>query len=224
MKILLVEDEIKLAKAIKRGLEPESMHVDIFNDGPSGLAAALSDDYDLLILDRMLPGGVDGDEIIKRAREAKIKAPILMLTAKAQIKDRVSGLNIGADDYLTKPFVFDELVARVRALARRPYTNLGPVLKVGELSLNPATKEVIHQGQEISLSLTEFNLLEYLMRNAGQVLTKDMIINSAWDSDSDVLPNTVEVYIKYLRNKIDKPFGANLIKTVRTFGYKISQD
>lgn len=218
MRILIVEDEHKIANSIKTGLEQESFAVDVAYDGEQGFGLAATEDYDLIVLDLMLPG-MDGLEICRRLRqEEKVHTPILILTAKGEINDRVKGLNCGADDYLVKPFAFVELLARIRALTRRPRNNLSPVLEAADLSLDTANFEVKRKNEQIELSKTEFSLLEYLMRNQGKVLTKQQIINHVWDYDADVLPNTVEVYIGYLRKKLGKP---NLIKTVRGFGYKI---
>lgn len=225
MRILIIEDEHKIANAIRQGLEQETYAADVEYDGEDGLAAALNEDYDLIILDRMLPGGHDGIDICRRLRQAEKHVPILMLTAKDQTKDRVEGLNAGADDYLVKPFAFEELLARIRALLRRPKVQNGTVLKLADLSLDPTNFEVKRRGQTISLSAREFALLEYLMRNPDRVLTKDNIIAHVWDYDADVLPNTVEVYIGYLRAKIEQPFGSEqLLRTVRGFGYKLSAD
>lgn len=223
MKILIVEDERKIARALKLGFEQERMVVEIFYDGPSGLSAALASEYDAIVLDRMLPGGLDGVDICEKLRAKGVQTPIIMLTAKSQIRDRVTGLNAGADDYLLKPFSFEELLARVRALLRRPKDNVGDVLKVDDLTLNPATFVVKRGEKKIELTQTEYSLLEYLMRNHGRVLSKTNIMNHVWDFDADILPNTVEAYIGYLRNKIDKPFPKKpaLIKTVRGFGYKL---
>lgn len=221
MKILLVEDERKIARALKLGFEQERMVVETYDDGESGLSAALADEYDVIILDRMLPGGMDGIDICRKIREKGIKTPVLLLTAKGQIRDRVEGLNAGADDYLVKPFSFEELLARVRALLRRPQEVAGSILEVGDLSLDPVTYDVRRAGKSIELSQTEYALLEYLMRNRGRVLSKTNIINHVWDFDADVLPNTVEAYIGYLRNKIDRPFKTALLHTVRGFGYKL---
>jgi DNA-binding response OmpR family regulator len=186
------------------------------------LAAALAESYDLLIVDRMLPGSFDGAQIVAELRRKNIPTPALLLTARAQIRDRVEGLNAGADDYLVKPFAFDELLARVRALLRRPPHSQGNRLEVGDLSLDTISYEVKRGAQPIELSAKEFALLEYMMRNAGQILSKENIISHVWDFESDVLPNTVEVYVGYLRNKIDKPFKKTpLIQTQRGFGYKI---
>ena len=223
MKILIIEDEYKIARAVRLGLEQEKAVVEVCEDGPSGLASAEGDEYDVIVLDRMLPGGIDGVEICERLRRSGNKTPILMLTAKAQIRDRVAGLNAGADDYLTKPFSFEELLARIRALMRRPQTPIGNVLNVKDLSLDTLSYDVRRGDKRVDLTQTEFSLLEYMMRNHGRVLSKTNIINHVWDFDSDILPNTVEAYIGYLRNKIDKPFPKNppLIHTVRGFGYKI---
>jgi DNA-binding response OmpR family regulator len=222
MRILVVEDEHKIAGAIKKGLEQEKYAVDVEYDADSGYGAALNEPYDLMIIDRMLPGTMEGIEIARKLREKKIHTPILLLTAKDQVRDRVAGLNAGADDYLVKPFSFEELLARVRALLRRPAEAKSTVLKVGDLSLDTTNYQLKRGGKSIILSSKEFALLEYLMRNAGQVLSKDNIIAHVWNFDADILPNTVEVYIGYLRNKIDKPFKSKpLLHTLRGFGYKI---
>lgn len=222
MKVLLVEDEHKIANAIRQGLRQEHYMAEVCYDGDSGLSAALGDEYDLIILDRMLPG-IDGLEICKKIRENKIHTPILMLTAKGQTRDKVEGLDAGADDYLVKPFSFEELLARIRALLRRPQESIDNVLQVGDLTLDTVSFVVERAGETIDLTSTEFALLEYLMRNSGQVLSKSNIISHVWDFDADILPNTVEAYIGYLRNKVDKPFAKSpqLIRTVRGFGYKI---
>jgi DNA-binding response OmpR family regulator len=222
MRVLIVEDEPKIANAVKRGLEQERFSVDVVDEAESGLSYALSDDYDVILLDRMLPGGMDGMEIAQKVRSEGVTTPILMLTAKDQVSQRVEGLNAGADDYLVKPFSFDELVARVRALLRRPAQTDDTILKVGELELDPANAAVVREGQPIRLTAREFALLEYLMRNSNQVVSKDRLIQHVWDDESNILPNTVEVYMGYLRNKIDKPFKQALIHTVRGFGYKVA--
>lgn len=221
MKILLIEDEPKIARAIKMGLEQERSTVEVVYDGPTGFAAAIGDSYDVIILDRMLPGGMDGLIICEMIREKGIKTPVIMLTAKGQIRDRVNGLNAGADDYLVKPFSFEELLARLRALTRRPQQTNGSTLQVNDLTLDTISFEVHRGNTAINLSQTEYSLLEYLMRNKNRVLSKANIINHVWDFDADILPNTVEAYIGYLRNKIDKPFDTPLIHTVRGFGYRI---
>lgn len=222
MRILVVEDEHKIAGAIKRGLEQESFAVDVAFDADEGVGMATTEDYDVVILDRMLPGLIEGVEIVKEMRRQKIHTPVLLLTAKDQVKDRVEGLNAGADDYLVKPFAFEELLARVRALLRRPQDSQGTVLRCDGLSLNTVSFEVARDGTSISLSQKEFALLEYLLRNQNQTLTKTTIITHVWDYDADILPNTVEVYMGYLRTKIDRPFsGPRLIQTVRGFGYRL---
>lgn len=222
MRVLVIEDDHKIANAIKKGLEQESFAVDLSFDGKDGLGSALTTEYDLIIIDRMLPE-VDGIKICRALRDKKINTPILFLTAKDKIKDRVEGLNAGADDYLVKPFAFAELLARVRALLRRPSKTVDNTLSVSDLTLNTLTFEVTRRTKDINLSSKEFALLEYMMRNPKRILTKDNIISHVWDYDADILPNTVEVYIGYLRNKIDKPFkgAAKLIKTIRGFGYKL---
>ncbi len=223
MRVLLVEDEHKIANSIKKGLEQESFAVDVTYDGTSGYDYAVSEEYDAIILDRLLPG-IDGIEICKKLRENNIHTPILMLTAFGEVHDRVEGLNSGADDYLPKPFAFTELLARLRALTRRPHSSLTTQLKVDGLTLDSVTFDVKRDGIAISLSNKEFSLLEYLIRHKGTIIKKEQIINHVWNYDSDVLPNSVEVYITHLRNKIDKPFRNKkaLITTVRGFGYKIS--
>jgi len=222
MRILVVEDEHRIANSIKKGLEQESYAVDVAYTGNDGYDLASTEDYDLILLDLLLPE-MDGVTITKELRKNKIHTPILMLTAKGQVQDKVVGLDAGADDYLTKPFSFEELLARIRALSRRPKVALDDTLKVADLELNSKSFEVKRGKTPISLSNKEFSLLEYLLRNAGKILTKDQIIGHVWDYDADILPNTVEVYIRNLRNKIDLPFSKkkHLIQTVRGFGYKI---
>lgn len=222
MRILVVEDEHKIANSIKKGLEQESYAVDIAFDGQEGFDLAISEDYDLIILDLLLPK-MDGLEICSKLREKQIHTPIIMLTAKGQINDKVTGLDAGADDYLTKPFAFEELLARIRALIRRPKNSTGTTLNIEDLTLSTTNYEVRRGSKLIKLSSKEYALLEYLMRHPNQVLTKEQIISHIWDYDADVLPNTIEVYIGYLRNKIDRPHSDKpaLIQTVRGFGYKI---
>ncbi len=185
----------------------------------TGLDLAITEDYDLIILDLLLPG-MTGITICKKLRSNNIHTPILMLTARGQLTDKVTGLNSGADDYLTKPFAFEELLARIRALSRRPKHAMGTTLAVGDLSLDTSSFEVRRGGILIQLSSREFSLLEYLMRHPNKILTKDQIISHVWNYDADILPNTVEVYIGYLRNKLGKPA---LINTVRGFGYKLAK-
>jgi DNA-binding response OmpR family regulator len=225
MRILVVEDEQKIAQAVKRGLELKGYAVDAVYDADTGLSYASDPDYDAIVLDRMLPGSMDGVALCKKLRDSGMSTPILMLTARGTIGDRVEGLNSGADDYLVKPFSFDELTARVRALLRRPPVQVGAKLKIGDLTLDSSSYEVFRGKEPIKLSHKEFALLEYLMHHPSQVITKDMIINHVWDQDADILPNTIEVYIGYLRNKIDRPFPASkeLLHTIRGFGYKLSE-
>lgn len=222
MRLLVIEDEHKIARALKRALEQESYAVDVSYDGDDGYAMATTEPYDAMIVDRMLPGEYDGVDIVKAMREAKIHTPVLFLTALGTTSDKTTGLDVGADDYLVKPFAIEELLARVRALLRRPSEQLGTVLSASDLLLDPTNYTVTRQGKHVQLTTKEFGLLEYLLRNKGRILTKDNIIAHVWDYDADILPNTVEVYIKYLRNKIDKPFKSNLIETVRGFGYRLS--
>lgn len=222
MRILIIEDEHKIANSIKKGLEQESYAVDVAYDGESGFDLATTEEYDVIVLDLMLPK-MGGLQICKQLREEQVHTPILMLTAKGQLDDKVEGLNAGADDYLVKPFAFEELLARIRALARRPKNTLETVLGVEDLTLNTLTFEVERDGERINLSKKEFALLEYLLRHKDKILTKEQIIAHVWDYEADILPNTVEVYIGYLRDKIDRPFKNKpaLIKTIRGFGYKI---
>jgi len=222
MRILIVEDEHRIANAIKKGLEQERYAVDVAYDGTTGFDLSATEDYDLIILDLMLPD-MDGLTILQSLRARNIHIPILILTAKSQIDDKVTGLNEGADDYLTKPFSFEELLARIRALTRRPKMVLSTVLKVGDLTMDPTQYTVSRDGAEISLSSKEFALMEYLLRNAGKILTREQIIGHVWNYDADILPNTVEVYMKKLRSKIDQPFRHKppLVRTIRGFGYKI---
>jgi DNA-binding response OmpR family regulator len=224
MKILVVDDEHKIASSVKKGLEQESFIVDVAFDGEAGFDLASSEEYNVIILDVMMPK-MTGFEICQKLREQNNHVPILLLTAKGMLGDKIEGFNSGADDYLPKPFAFEELLARVRALSRRPQKVIKEVLTVGDLSLNTKSFEVIRQNNQISLSQKEYALLEYLMRHPNQILTKDQIIQHVWEYDADVLPNTVEVYMGYLRNKIDKAFknSPDLIKTVRGFGYKIAE-
>ncbi|OGK11566.1 DNA-binding response regulator [Candidatus Roizmanbacteria bacterium RIFCSPLOWO2_01_FULL_37_12] len=220
MRILVVEDEHRIANSIKKGLELENYAVDVAYTGNEGFDLASTEDYDLILLDLLLPE-MDGITLCTNLRKNKIHTPVLILTAKGQIQDKVTGLDSGADDYLTKPFSFEELLARVRALSRRPKTALAEILNVGDLQLNTRLYHTTRGAKQIRLTKKEFSLLEYLMRNAGKILKKDQIVTHVWDYDADILPNTVEVYIKNLRNKIDVPFKNPLIHTVRGFGYKI---
>ncbi len=222
MKILVIEDEHLIATSLKKGLEQEHYTVDVAFDGIEGYDLASAENYDLILLDLMLPG-MDGLSICKKLREDKNNTPILMLTAKSQLEDKVNGLNCGADDYLTKPFAFEELLARIRALSRRPQQSTGKALIVGDLTLDTTSYQVKRANKEIRLSSKEYSLLECLMRHSGQILNKDQLIQYVWSYESDILPNTVEVYIRNLRQKIDKNFKKKLIQTIRGFGYKLSE-
>lgn len=222
MKILVVEDEHKIAQSIKKGLEQEHYAVDLAFTGNEGLDFAISEEYDTILLDLLLPG-MSGIEICKELRQKNIHTPILMLTAKGQLHEKVDGLNAGADDYLTKPFAFEELLARIKALSRRPKNALGTTFTIDDLTIDTLTYQVKRANKPIQLSHKEYTLLEYLARHKGQTISKEQIITHVWNYDADILPNTVEVYIGYLRNKIDKPFRDRqpLIQTIRGFGYKI---
>lgn len=221
MRILVVEDEHKIARALGKALEQESYAVDVVYDGDEGYAMATTEPYDLAIIDRMIPGEYDGLAIVKAMREQKIHTPVLLLTALGTTSDKTKGLDSGADDYLVKPFALEELLARVRALLRRPTEQQSVVLTAGDLQLDTTTFQVTREGKDIKLTSKEFALLEYLLRNQGRPLSKETIISHVWDYDADILLNTVEVYIKYLRSKVDQPFKTQLIQTVRGFGYKI---
>ncbi|MEI6851065.1 MAG: response regulator transcription factor [Candidatus Saccharibacteria bacterium] len=224
MRILIIEDEHKIANALKKALQQENYAVDVSYDGDDGYAMATTEPYDLNIIDWMIPGEYDGLAIVKEMRKAKIHTPVILLTAKGTIENRTKGLDSGADDYLVKPFALEELLARVRALLRRPVDVQQTVLTAGDLSLNTVTFEVKRGNSDIKLTGKEFALLEYLLRNQGKPSNKDMIISHVWDYNADVLPNTVEVYVKYLRQKIDDPFKTKLLHTVRGFGYKIEAE
>ena len=222
MKLLIIEDEHIIATSLKKGLEQEHYTVDLAFDGLTGFDLAASSDYDLILLDLMLPK-LDGLTLCQRLRSDNNHTPILMLTAKNQLEDKIKGLNSGADDYLTKPFAFEELLARIRALSRRPQKTNGKILTIGNLSLNTSTFEVKRGDKLIQLSNKEYSLLECFLRHPHQILNKDQLIQYVWSYESDILPNTVEVYIRNLRQKIDLPFKKepSLIKTIRGFGYKI---
>ncbi len=217
MKILMIEDDRKIADAIREILEQETYVVDAVSGGEEGLAHALSDGYDLIILDRMLPGNLDGADICREVRAAHLSTPILMATARDSIEDRVEGLNTGADDYLVKPFSLAEFKARVHALLRRPPHHVAAVMQVGDVSLNTLTREASKGGRTLSLTLTEYRLLEYLMRSAGQVLSRQQLVDRVWDCGADIVYNTVDSHVSSLRRKV----GSDYIATVRGYGYKI---
>lgn len=216
MRILVVEDEHRIANTIKKGLEQERYAVDVAYDGITGFDLASAEDYDVVVLDVMLPG-MDGLTICKKLREAGRHTPILILSARGLIEDKVLGLDLGADDYLSKPFAFTELVARIRAIVRRPKRTLKPLLEVGDLKLDTQEYKVEKQGKSVTLTAREFALLEYLMRHSNTLVSKDQIIDHVWDYDANVLPNTVEVYVRSLRQKL----GEDIIETRRGFGYKL---
>jgi len=220
MTILVVEDEIKITRFIKKGLEMEHYTVDTAYDGEEGLEKAEINNYDLIILDIMLPK-VDGIEVCRRLRDNKVETPIIMLTARDTVEDRVKGLDAGADDYLVKPFAFGELIARIRALLRREKTVKSTKLTVGDVSIDPATHEVFRGDKEIHLSSKEYRLLDYMMRRPGNVCTRTMIGEHIWGYNFTDDSNVIDVYISYLRKKIDSGFHNKLIQTVRDVGYKI---
>jgi two-component system OmpR family response regulator len=223
MRVLVIEDEMRMARLVKRALEEEGHAVDIAGTGPDGLWMATENPYAAIILDIMLPG-FDGFELCRRLREAGIWVPVLMLTARDEIGDRVRGLDAGADDYLVKPFSLLELAARLRALARRDDRRRPAVLAEGDLKLDPASKRAWRAGTEIELSPKEFSLLEFFLRNPGSVLTRSQIIEAVWDFAYDGTSNVVDQYVKYLRRKVDIPFGRDDIQTVRGMGYRLRHD
>lgn len=217
MRLLVIEDEAKIAQSLRRGLEAEGYVVDIANDGDQAEILVASTDYDGIIIDWMIPGKLDGQGLIKKWRGEENNAPMLLLTAKASIGDRVGGLDSGADDYLSKPFSFDELLARVRALLRRPYKQGGNQLKVNDIVIDVASKTVLVGSKSLHVTAKEFQLLEYLMRHRGEVLSKERLLSHVWSDESRVQHNTVETFIAHLRKKLGK-VGAQ-IETVRGYGY-----
>ncbi|EKD99791.1 MAG: Two component transcriptional regulator, winged helix family [uncultured bacterium] len=222
MRVLIIEDEHKIAGSLKKGLEQETYSVDVSYDGSNGYDMASTEDYDIILLDWMLPK-MDGVEICKKLRENNIHTPILMLTAKSELEDKLLGLNIGADDYITKPFAFEELLARIKAILRRPKQTISTILSCDTLELNTSTFNVTRTGKSLKLSKKEYALVEYLLRNKNKIVTKEQIISHVWDYDADILDNTVEQYMGYVRSKIDKVFPKSnkLIHTVRGFGYML---
>ncbi len=223
MKILVVEDEKKVASFIKRGLEEEKYEVDTALEGEEGLKMALDKQYDLIVLDWMLPKK-DGLAVIKEMRDKKTLTPVLMLTAKDSLEDIIAGLDSGSDDYLTKPFAFAELLARVRALLRRSEMDKGAELRFADLRLDPVTHKVWRKDKEIDLTAKEYGLLEYFMRNPNQVLTRTMIADHVWDYTFDTFTNIIDVYVNYLRKKIDRDADKKLIHTVRGVGYIFKEE
>ncbi len=222
MRILLVEDERKVASFIKRGLEAVNYSVDVEYDGKAGLQRLLEGEYDLLILDVMLPG-LDGLSVMKQIRRQQMNVPILLLTARVTVADKVTGLDLGADDYLTKPFAFEELLARVRALLRRGGQAAAPVLSVADLRLDPASREVSRGDRRIELTPKEFALLEFFLRRREQILSRAVIAQHVWGIDYDTFTNVIDVYVNYLRKKIDDDFDVKLIHTVRGAGYVLKE-
>lgn len=223
MRVLVVEDESKLAEAIRRGLVAEGFEVDVSNDGDDGLWRAVEGSYDVIVLDVMLPKR-NGYVVCRELRAREVWTPILMLTAKAGEHDEAEGLDIGADDYLTKPFSFVVLVARIRALARRGASPRPAVLEAGGIRLDPATRSVTRDGTLVALTAREHQLLEALMRRGGTVVSKRDLLDLVWGMDFDGDPNVVEVYVGYLRRKLDKPFGRDSVQTVRGVGYRLVPD
>lgn len=222
MKILIIEDEEKIVKFIKKGLKSEGYTVDSATNGEDGLFMAQDGKYDLIILDVMLPK-IDGITIAKKIKSKPDSSKIIMLTAKDAVEDKIKGLDAGADDYLTKPFSFEELLARIRALTRRNQNSRSEPLKINDLTLNPETHEVIRGPKEINLSATEFKLLKYLMENQKKVVSKTLILENVWGYDFSPESNIVDVYIKYLRDKVDKGFKKNLIQTVHGVGFRLCE-
>jgi two-component system OmpR family response regulator len=223
MRILVVEDEAKMAGLLRRGLAEEGHAVDVAPTGDEALWMAEAVEYDAIVLDLMLPG-VNGIEVCRRWRANDVRAPVLMLTARDAVEDRISGLDAGADDYLPKPFVFAELLARLRALVRRGATQRAPVLEVGDLRLDPATRQVWRGDTEIHLSGKEYALLEAFMRRPGEVLSRFQLLEHAWDDAYENRSNVVDVYVRYLRDRIDRPFGRSSLQTVRGIGYRLCAD
>ena len=222
MRVLVVEDEVRMAGVLQRALKEEGHAVDVAGDGPQGLWLATENQYAAIVLDVMLPG-LDGFELCRRLRESGAWAPVLMLTARDGVTDRVRGLDAGADDYLVKPFSLMELAARLRALARRDGRVRTPVLVEGDLRLDPAAKRAWRAGTELHLSPKEYSLLEFFLRHPGQVLTRSQIIEAVWDFAYDGGSNVVDQYVNYLRRKIDGPFGRRDLETVRGMGYRLRQ-
>jgi two-component system OmpR family response regulator len=220
MRVLVVEDEPKMAGLVKRGLEEEGISVDVSGRGEDAVWMAGSTEYDVVVLDVMLPG-LDGFEVCRRLRADEVWTPVLMLTARDAVEDRVTGLDGGADDYLVKPFSFDELLARLRALARRGSAERPAVLEAGDLRLDPATRRASRGDVEIALSQKEYALLETLMRRPGLALSRLQLLEHAWDDTYENRSNVIDVYIRYLREKIDRPFGTDTIETVRGVGYRL---
>jgi two-component system, OmpR family, response regulator len=223
MRVLVVEDDVKMAGLIRRGLVEEGLAADVARTGNDALWMAGATEYDAIVLDVMLPG-TDGFTVCRRLREDGMWSPVLMLTARDAVEDRVAGLDAGADDYLTKPFSFAELLARLRALARRPPVERPAIVAVGDLRLDPSTRQVWRGEAEIELSAKEFALLETFMRRPGQVLSRYQLLEHCWDYGYENRSNVVDVYVRYLREKIDRPFGRRSLETVRGAGYRLRRE
>jgi two-component system OmpR family response regulator len=223
MRVLIVEDEPKMAGLVRRGLERDGMAVDVAADGEEGLWRAKAVEYDAIILDLMLPG-IDGLEVCKRLRDSGVWSPILMLTARDAVRYRVAGLDRGADDYLTKPFSYAELLARLRAIVRRGRPERPTTLEVGDLRLDPATRQAWRGSSEVALSAKEFALLETFMRRPGEVLSRFQLLEHVWDYEYENRSNVVDSYVRFLRGKVDRPFGVESIETVRGVGYRLRPD
>jgi two-component system, OmpR family, response regulator len=223
MRILVVEDELKMASLLRRGLQEEGHAVDLARTGDDALWMARATEYDAVVLDLMLPG-IDGFEVCRRLRDGGIWSPVLMLTARDGVEDRVAGLDAGADDYLPKPFSFAELLARLRALVRRGAGERPTVLEVGDLRLDPATRRAWRGDTEVKLSAKEFALLEAFMRRPGDVLSRYQLLEHAWDYGYENRSNVIDVYVRYLRDKVDRPFGRASIETVRGVGYRLRDE
>ena len=220
MRVLVIEDEVELASLIRQGLRDEGLLADVAIRGEDALWMAASSPYDVLTLDALLPG-IDGFEVCRRLRDKEVRTPILMLTALTDVEDRIAGLDAGADDYLVKPFDFGELVARLRALARRGPVERDAVLRVAGIELDPAARRVRRNGVEVPMSAKQFQLLDVFMRNPDQVLSRLQLLEGAWDSEYDYRSNVIDVYVGYLRDKLDRRFGATSFETVRGVGYRL---
>jgi two-component system OmpR family response regulator len=223
VRVLVVEDEVKMSGLLKRGLEEEGYGVDIADTGDDAFRLGMENDYDAIVLDVMLPD-FDGFEVCRRLRRGGRWAPVIMLTARGSTRDRVAGLDVGADDYLSKPFSFAELLARIRALLRRGAAERPPVLTVGDITLDPATHSVVRAGKSVTLTVKELALLEFFMRHPDEVLSRRRLIDHVWDFAYNGRSNVVDVYVRYLREKIDRPFGKSSLETVKGAGYRLRTD
>jgi two-component system OmpR family response regulator len=220
MRLLVVEDDVKLARALERGLQREGYAVDVADTGDDALSQATTNDYDAVVLDVMLPG-LDGFAVCREMRRSERWAPVLMLTARDQVSDRIRGLDAGADDYLVKPFDFGELLARLRALIRRGPSERAPVLEVGDLRIDPAARVVTRGGKQVELTVREFALLHFLAQRAGEVVSREQLLEHVWDNAEEGSTNVVDVYVGYLRNKLERPFRGKIFRTVRGIGFML---